>query len=186
MNWFFSNYSNFGGSFNGGVSTRGWGGNYGWGGNSGAVQGANNGWGGGYSGNTQTLSSLNTQPMDYRYGAIGMDNNTANNMSWGYGTGGQGSNPYVQFRPDAIGFGFNGGGNTGWGRPDESGRYYNYAKERQPYDDFLRRGFNPGYEQNNLVATRDRRRNVEQTIDSIGQVGFWGRGSGYPLSLYVG
>jgi|LakMenE18May11ns_1017448.scaffolds.fasta_scaffold9959657_8 hypothetical protein len=159
MNWFFSNYSNFGGSFNGGVSTRGWGGNYGWGGNSGAVQGANGSWGG-YSGNTQTLP--NTQPMDYRYGASFASNNNSG------------------------GFGFN-NGNIGWeNRPDESGRYYNYAKERQPYDDFLRRGFNPGYEQNNLVATRDRRRNVEQTIDSIGQVGFWGRGSGYPLSLYVG
>lgn len=69
MNRFFSNYSNFGGGFNGGVRTGGWG------------------------GNTQTLPSPNTQPMDYRYGAIGTDNNTANNMSWGYGTGGQGSNP---------------------------------------------------------------------------------------------
>ncbi|MFZ4085477.1 MAG: hypothetical protein ACOYK1_08105, partial [Vampirovibrionia bacterium] len=76
-------------------------------------------------------------------------------------------------------------GNTGRGnRPNESGRYYNYANERQPYDDFLVRGFNSGYAQNNLVATRNRRRDIEQTIDSIGQVGFWGRGSGYPQSLY--
>jgi hypothetical protein len=139
-------------------------------------------YGGGYSGNTQTLSSPNTQQMDYRYGAIGTDNN----MSWGYGTGGQGSNPYVQFRPGAIGFGFNGVRNTGWGRPDESGRYYNYPNEPQPYDNFLIRGFNPGYAQAKIVETRNRRRNVERTIDSIGQVGFWGGGSGYPLSLYVG
>lgn len=125
---------------------------------------------------------------------------------WGNGTG-WGNNGSIQFNPSAIGFGFwnsnvNTGstsnncgvipvgcgfnnGNTGWGnRSNESGRYYNYANQYQPYDDFLIRGFNPGYEQCNLVATRNRRRNVEQTIDTIGQVGFWGRGFGYPQSLY--
>ncbi len=146
MNRFFSNYSNFVGGFNGGVSTGGWG------------------------GNTQTLPSLNTQPMDYR------------NMSWGYGTGGQGSNPYVQFRPDiqngAIGFGFN-NGNTGWERP--------YANKRQPYNNFLISGFNPGYEQYGVLGTRLDRQERTRTIDSIGQVGFWQASiPGYPLSLYVG
>ena len=132
-------------------------------------------YGGGYSGNTQTLSSPNTQQMDYRYGAIGTDNN----MSWGYGTGGQGRNPYVQFRPDAIGFGFNGGGNTGWGRPD--------ANKRQPYNNFLISGFNPGYEQYGVLGTRLDRQKRTQTIDSIGQVGFWQASiPSYPLSLYVG
>ena len=128
------------------------------------------------------------------------------NTSWGNGTGGQGNNGYIQFNPGAIGFGFNNGstgstgnnygygnsggwgsnnGNTGWGnRSNESGRYYNYANQRQPYDDFLIRGFNPGYEQCAVVETRNRRRGAEQTIDSIGQVGFWGRGSGYPQNLY--
>ena len=186
MNWFgFNNgnfgggfsRSNYGGGFNGGVRT-------GWGGNSGAVQGANNGWGGGYSGNTQTLSSLNTQPMDYRYGAIGTDNNTANNMSWGYGTGGQGGNPYVQFRPGAIGFGFNGGGNADWGRPDESGRY---KPKPQPYNRFLVEGFNPGFEQYGVLGVRLDRQARERTIDRLGQVGFWQASNpNYPLNLYNG
>jgi hypothetical protein len=107
-------------------------------------------------------------------------------MSWGYSTGGQGSNPYVQFRPDAIGFGFNGGGNTGWeNRLGDSGRYYDYPNQPQPYDGFLRRGFNPGYEQNELINTRSRRRMAEAKIDTIGKVGFWQpRIPCYPLNLY--
>ncbi len=80
--------------------------------------------------------------------------------------------------------GFNGGGNTGWGRPDESGRYYNYPNEPQPYDNFLVRGFNPGYEQYGVLGTRLDRQERTRTIDRLGQVGFWGHGSGYPLSLY--
>ena len=88
---------------------------------------------------------------------------------WGNGTG-WGNNGSIQFNPSAIGFGF-WNGSTG-------------SNPSIPYDDFLIRGFNPGYEQCNLVATRNRRRDVEQTINSIGQVGFWGCGSGYPQNLY--
>jgi hypothetical protein len=110
MNRFFSN---FGGSFNGGVSTRGWGGNYDWGGNSGAVQGANGSWGGYYGGSNLT---------------------------------------------------------------------YNRPLREQPYDRFLL----TAYKQPKLVATREGRRFGEDVISSIGPAGFWGRGSGYPLSLYVG
>jgi hypothetical protein len=153
MNRFFSNYRNFGGGFNGGVSTRGWGGN------SDAVQGANNGWGGGYSGNTQTLPSPNTQPMDYLYGASFASNNNSG------------------------GFGFN-NGNTGWeNRLGDSGRY---KPQPQPYNRFLVEGFNPGFEQYGVLGVRLDRQGRERTIDRLGQVGFWGRGSGYPLSLYVG
>jgi hypothetical protein len=143
-------------NFSGGFNNRS---NYG-AGNSGWSGNYVGGWGnsGAYSGSTATLPNLNTQSTNY-YGA----NFTGNNL---------GSS------------GFN-NGNTGWGnRSNESGRYYNYANQRQPYDEFLVCGFNLGYAQNNLVATRNRRRDVEQTIDSIGQVGFWGRGPGYPLSLY--
>ena len=82
-----------------------------------------------------------------------------------------------------YGGGFNGGGNTVWGnRSNESGRYY--ANQFQPYDDFLVRGFNPGYAQDKILDTRSRIRMTEANIDRLGQVGFWGRGSGYPLSLY--
>lgn len=54
-----------------------------------------------------------------------------------------------------------------------SGRYYNYANENQPYDNFLIGGFNPGYEQVNVINTRQRRRAAEQNIDNLGRVGFW-------------
>jgi hypothetical protein len=76
------------------------------------------------------------------------------------------------------------GPGTGWGnRLNDSGRYYNYANQFQPYDNFLINGFNPGYEQYAIVGTRNRRRDAEQAIDNIGKVGFWGNFA-YPRSLY--
>jgi hypothetical protein len=74
-------------------------------------------------------------------------------------------------------------GNTTRNRSNESGRYYNYANQFQHYDNFLINGFNPGYEQYAVVGTRNRRRDAEQAIDSIGQQGFWGNFA-YPRSLY--
>ena len=135
-------------------------------------------------GSTTIVTDTDTTDTGSNNGSTTSDNNTgwwAN--VWVNGTG-WGNNGSIQVNSDAIGCGFN-NGNTGWGnRSYESGRYYNYANQRQPYDDFLIRGFNPGYEQCAVVETRNRRRDVEQTIDSIGQVGFWGRGSGYPQNLY--
>ena len=140
-----------------------WGNGTGWG-NNGSIQVNPDAIGFGFNnGNTGSAGCL---PFcGFNNGSTG---STGNN--YGYGnSGGWGSN----------------NGNTGWGnRSNESGRYYNYANQRQPYDDFLIRGFNPGYEQCAVVETRNRRRGAEQTIDSIGQVGFWGRGSGYPQNLY--
>jgi hypothetical protein len=151
-------FNNFSGGFNNGRTSYGGGNPGGWG-NSGAVQAS-------YGENTQTLPNLNTQStMNSTYGASFASAN--NSGGWG----------------NAGGFGLN----TGWGnRLNDSGRYYNYANQFQPYDNFLINGFNPGYAQNNVVATRDRRRAAEQTIDRIGQVGFWGRGANYPESLYNG
>jgi hypothetical protein len=161
MNWF----NNFNGGFNNnfgrtsyGGGNPGWGGSYGGGGNYGAVQAS-------YNGNAQTLSNLNTQSTMNTTGTSFMSNN--NSGGWG----------------NAGGFGFN----TGWGnRSNESGRYYDYPSQPQPqpYDNFLINGFKYGYAQDKVVATRDRRRVAEAAIDNIGKVGFWGRGSDYPLSLY--
>jgi hypothetical protein len=107
--------------------------------------------------------------------------NWFNNFSGGFNNR---SNYGASFTSNNLGSsGFN-NGNTGWGnRFNDSGRYYNYANQYQPYDDFLVRGFNPGYEQYAVVGTRNRRRDAEQAIDSIGQQGFWGNFA-YPRSLY--
>jgi hypothetical protein len=85
---------------------------------------------------------------------------------------------------NSVGWGSN-NGNTGWGnRSNESGRYYNYANQFQPYDNFLINGYNPGYEQYGVVNTRYKRRFGEAAINSIdGRGGFWGNFA-YPRSLY--
>ena len=75
------------------------------------------------------------------------------------------------------------GPGTGWGnRSNESGRYYNCAN--QPYDNFLINGYNPGYEQYAVVGTRNRRRDAEEAINSIGGRGGFCGNFAYPRSLY--
>lgn len=69
------------------------------------------------------------------------------------------------------------GPGTGWGNRS-------YANQSQPYDNFLINGFNPGYEQYAIVGTRNRRRDAEQAIDSIGQQGGFFGNFAYPRSLY--
>jgi hypothetical protein len=148
-----------------GVGRSSWGRNpSSWGGNYGAVQAR-------YGGDTQILPNLNTQSMDSRYGASFASG--GNPGGWGGNSGGWGN---------AGGFGFN----TGWGnRSNESGRYYDYPSQPQPYDNFLINGFSPGYAQDKVVATRDRRRMAEANIDLFGKVGAWQPSNpGYPLSLY--
>jgi hypothetical protein len=72
-------------------------------------------------------------------------------------------------------------GNADWGGSNLT--YNRPPWQQQPYDNFLINGYNPGYEQNQLVATRWNRRFGEAAIDSIGQQGFWGNFA-YPRSLY--
>jgi hypothetical protein len=184
MNWF----NNFSGGFNNNS-------NFGYHGNT-----TRNSFYTNSASNTTTPSS-NTIGLGNGSTTIGLGPGTG----WGNGTGGQGNNGYIQFNPGAIGFGFNNGstgstgnnygygnsggwgsnnGNTGWGnRSNESGRYYNYANQFQHYDNFLINGFNLGDEQYAVVGIRNRRRDAEQAIDSIGQQGFWGNFA-YPRSLY--
>ena len=95
------------------------------------------------------------------FGYGNMGNTLQNNRYYGAQTSNAGNqNAFLNSN-----YQYNGYGN--------SGRYYNYANENQPYDNFLIGGFNPGYEQVNVVNTRSRRRAAEQNIDNLGRVGFW-------------
>ncbi|NBV98060.1 MAG: hypothetical protein EBR67_00940 [Proteobacteria bacterium] len=130
----------------------------------------------GYHGNTTCNTTCNTNP------ASNMTTPSSNTIGLGNGS-------------TTIGL----GPGTGWGNrsyANQSQPYDNFlingfnpwkmiwATLEEPYDNFLINGFNPGYEQYAIVGTRNRRRDAEQAIDSIGQQGGFFGNFAYPRSLY--